>query len=235
LSDTLRERLAHPEPEVRAAACLAAPEDPNGALYLEMVCAALADPDSRVGRAASRSLVQSNRRGGGVPPLVRAVLRGPVGSRGRLLAALTLAQLETPSPELLPALVEGLLHSDGPLRWEAARTLVDVGRLHTEAVTLLVGLVASGESPLLRRMAMHCLRELAPDLPEAASALVGASRDANPALVRAALTAMAGLFRPPSAVLERLEQAREDPDPAARLIAERALQGYRDEPDCVGA
>ncbi len=235
MSAPLRERLAHPDPEVRAAACLDAPNDPSGALYLETLCDALADPDLRVARAASRALVESNRRGEGVPPLVRAVLRRPAGAGGRLVAALTLAQIETPSPELLPGLVEGLTHEDGALRWEAARSLVDVGRLHAEAVTLAVGLVATGESPLLRRMAMHCLRELAPDLPEVADALVRASRDPDPALVRAALTAMAGLFRPPPAILERLEQALEESDPAARLIAERALRGHRGEASAAGS
>jgi HEAT repeat protein len=205
------------------------PEDPSGALYLEIVCETLADHDVRVGRAASRALVVANRRGGGVAPLVRDALRQRRGSSGRVLAALTLAQMETPSPELLPALVEGLAHQDGALRWEVARTLVDVGRLHGEAVTLLVGLVASGEAPLLRRMAMHCLRELAPDLPEAATALLAASRESDPALVRAALTAMAGLFRPPRAVLDRLDEAREGGDPAGRQIAERALERLRRE------
>lgn len=229
MSEPLKTRLQSSDPLVRAAACRAVPSDPSGALYLEMVCEALGDADPRVARAASRALVESNRSGEGVPPLVRGALRRPRGSAGRAVAALTLAQIAPPSPELLPALVEGLTHPEGALRWEAARALVDVGRLYGETVTLVVGLVAGGENPLLRRMAMHCLRELAPDLPEATEALLAASKDSDPALMRAALTAMAGLFRPPAAVVARLEQALSGSDAASRQIAERALARYRED------
>ncbi len=212
MSGSLAERLRSTDPEVRAAACHAVPTDPTGALYLELVGEALGDPDLRVGRAAARALVEANRQGqgDGVPPLIRAALRGPRGSGGRVMAALALAQVETPSPELLPALVEGLGHEDGALRWEAARTLVDVGRLHAETVTLLVGLVAGG-SP-------------APAPPRP-------SRGDDPGLVRAALTAMAGLFSPPATVLARLEEAARGADPAARQLAERALAQYRADAD----
>lgn len=233
MSGPLAERLQSDDPKERSAACLAVPRDPMGSQLLEGVRDALGDPDLRVARAASRALVEASRQRRAeaqtdtVAPLIRAALRGPRHAAARAMAALTLAQVETPSAELLPALVAGLEQPDGALRWEAARTLVDVGRLHPEAVTLLVGLVGSGETPLLRRMAMHCLRELAPDLPEAAEALVTASRGEDPGLVRAALTAMAGLFAPPATVLARLDEAARGADPAARQIASHALTRLR--------
>jgi HEAT repeat protein len=102
---------------------------------------------------------------------------------------------------------------------------VDAGRLHPQVLSILIGLVGGADSPAARRMAAYCLRELAPDLPEAAQALLAATRDANPHVRRAALTAMAALVEPPRAVLERLAEVRDgDADPAARRIAGRALE-----------
>jgi hypothetical protein len=73
-------------------------------------------------------------------------------------------------------------------------------------------------------MAAYALRALAPDLPEAAGALLAASRDADTQVRRAAFTAMAALVDPPAAVRARLAEAgASDPDAAARRLAERAL------------
>jgi HEAT repeat protein len=220
---SLAERLASADPEQRAAAAREAAADPAASLYLEPLARALADADKRVARAASDTLAAMARREPRVLEGVRAALRAAPPGR-RFFAALTCARLEPPGPRLLPGLVEGLAHPDGDVRWSAARLLVETGRLHGEVLGLLLGLVGRGGEPEARRMAAYALRALAPDLPEAAGALVAASRDADTHVRRAAFTAMAALVDPPAAVRARLAEAgASDPDAAARRLAERAL------------
>jgi len=216
-------RLASPDPAERAAACRALPHDPAAALHLDALLAALDDADATVGRAARDALVAISRDGSGdaVVPMLRSVSRG-TAPRARIHAALALARLEPPAPALLPALVAAFDAADADLRWTAARVLVDMGRLHGEIVRVLLGLVRDAK-PGARRMAVFCLRELAPDSGAAALALVDASRDADAAVRRAAITAMAGLLAPPQDVLERLGEAAREADPIAAELARLAL------------
>jgi HEAT repeat protein len=73
-------------------------------------------------------------------------------------------------------------------------------------------------------MASFALRELAPDLPEAAEALLGATRDIDLQVRRAAFTAIASSIAPPPGVATRLLEAiREDDDAASRRLAALAL------------
>ncbi len=219
----LAERLRHADPAERRAACRAAPADPAAALHLEALVAALGDPDPGVAEAASRALAELGRGVKEVAPLLRAALRGHEPRR-RIRSALTLAQLEPPHPGLLPALVEGLSAAEGPVRWAAARLLTDTGRLHGEVLPLLLALLGGPAPRDARRMAAFCLRELAPDRPEAARVLLAATRDEDAGLRRAALTALAALEGPPPEVVERLVEALDgDPDAAARRVAAAAL------------
>jgi HEAT repeat protein len=216
-------RLASPDAETRRAACAAAAEDPAATLLAPALGRALGDPSKAVARAASDALAAIARRAGGVDDVLRAALHGdcPVARWG---AAYTLARLEPPGPRLLPALVEALASPDGDVRWAASRILVDVGRLHGEVLPLLVGLVRSGERPVVRRMAAYALRTLAPDRPEAARVLLEASADADLPLRRAALTALASLEAPPPEIGGRLLEVLErDDDAASRRLAALAL------------
>jgi len=125
---------------------------------------------------------------------------------------------------LLPALVEALDAHEGAVRWTAARLLVESGRAEGQVLQLLLGLVRTDDRPRVRRMASHCLRELAPERPEAAAALLESSRDRDSHVRRASLTALAGLLEPPPEVEARLREAAEnDPDAASRQVASRAL------------
>ena len=72
-------------------------------------------------------------------------------------------------------------------------------------------------------MATFCLRELAPDRPAAAQALLEASRDDDAHVRRAALTAMAGLLDPPAPVVARLDEALDDADASTAGLAALAL------------
>lgn len=214
-------RLGDPDAGVRAAACRESAGDPAGALLIEPLVAALGDAAPEVGAAASQALVTLARggSGGAIVPLLRRAMQE---HRTRVRAVLTLARLEPPDPAWLPALVAALGADDGPVRWTASRTLVDMGRLHAEILRVLTGLVRDAE-PSVRRMVTQCLRELAPDRPAAALALVEASRDADASVRRSAVTAMAGLVDPPAAVRERLEAACGESDAIAAKLASLAL------------
>jgi HEAT repeat protein len=233
VSHPLLARLRDPAPAERAAACRALAVDPAGALLVEPLAGALADPDARVARAAGDALVALARASSGIAPLLRAALRGERPS-ARVEAALALARLEPPTPSLLPALVLGLGAAAGDVRWRAARALVAMGRLHGEVLAVLLGLLrapagggepggAPGAGAVVRRMATFALRELAPDLPEAARVLVEAARDPDPHVRRAAVTALAGVGEPPAEVYAALDHALDDPDLVVPGLAALAM------------
>jgi HEAT repeat protein len=223
VSHPVLERLASRHPDERRAACRAAAADPSAVVLIDGLGEALGDPVKAVQRAASDALAQLGREHDAVVPLLRDALHTG-DARRRFGAAFTLARLEPPDVRLLPALVEALAFADGDLRWSAARLLVETGRLHGEVLPLLLGLVRGDGRPTVRRMATFCLRELAPDLPEAASALLAATRDGDLPVRRAAFTALAALLDPPPDVIRRLVEAVDaEPDPASRRIAAVAL------------
>jgi hypothetical protein len=226
-------RLASPDAQTRRAACREAAEDASAILLVDALVTALGDPDRAVARLASDALTHIARRGGGRDDVDRALRRALHAGDAALRfgAAFTSARLEPPAPRLLPALVEALGLPDGDRRWAAAKLLVETGRLHGEVLLVVLGLLREATSPVVRRMATYCLRELAPDRPEALRALLAASRDADAALRRASYTALAVLLDSPPEAAARLHEAAEsDADPAARRIAFRALEQLRQAP-----
>ncbi len=230
MSHPLLARLASPRAAERARACREAVDDPSAVVLVEALAERLGDPEKQVARAASDALVLLGRAHAVADALREALHSGT--ARQRWYAARSLARLEPPAPRLLPALVEALGSDDADVRWEAARLLVDTGRLHGEVLPLLLGLTGTGDLPLQRAMAAHALRELAPDEPRCAAALLAASRDADRSVRRAALTALAGLLGPPPEVLERLQEvAAGDADAASRRLAAAALEKLQPGPE----
>jgi HEAT repeat protein len=223
VSHPILRRLASSDPAERRAACVASASDPAATLLTAALCEALGDPARAVSRAASDALVAIGRRHGDVDPGLRAALHGADPAR-RFAAAFTLARISPPGPRLLPALVEALASADGDVRWAAARLLVETGRVHGEVFPLLGGLVRTAESASVRRMAVFALRELAPERSDAASLLLGAARDRDLQVRRAALTALASLWSPPASVAAHLLQTlATDADAASRCLAALAL------------
>ena len=115
----------------------------------------------------------------------------------------------------------------------AARLLVEMGRVHPEVLPLVVGLVTGGEPADVRRMAMHCVRELGPECPESTRALIQGTRDADRSVRHAALTALAGLTDPSGEVFDRLMEVITDPsDGPSRKMAAYSLSALaREHPD----
>jgi HEAT repeat protein len=144
--------------------------------------------------------------------------------RPRRVAALVGARLAPRELRLLPPLVEALGDEDGHLRWAAARALVELGRTQGEVHLLLLHVAQAGADPVARRMAAFCLRDLGPDDPRTAAALLAASRDAELRVRRAALSALGALLDPPREVEARLREALvADADGASRRIAAAVL------------
>jgi HEAT repeat protein len=218
-------RLRSRDPAERRDACLAAPADPSAVLLVDALVAALGDPIRAVWRAASDALVEIARRDAGVWAALRSALaNGEAGARGAV--ALTGARIAPHELRLLPPLVEALAAEDGYLRWGAARALVELGGTQGEVHPLLLHVAQRDPSPVARRMAAFCLRDLGPDDPRTAAALLAASRDPELRVRRAALSALGALLAPGAEVEERLrETLGGDPDPASRRIAAAVLGG----------
>lgn len=223
MSHPLLRDLQDRDPAVREAACRQIALDPSAVLLLAGLADALADGDPRVARAASDAMVTLGRGFEEVRPRLRQALHGQTKGQ-RWAAAFSLSRLEAPSLALVPAAVEAMGSSDGDVRWAAARLLVETARLHEEAASVLLQLVASGETAVVRRMATYALRELAPDHPDALRAIVSATSDDDLAVRRAALTTLARAIQPPNIVLTRLcEVLQRDADSASRALAAVAL------------
>jgi HEAT repeat protein len=224
VSHPLVAQLRSPDPALRRDACLAAAADPAAVLLVDALVPALGDPVRAVWRAASDALVAIARRDPGVWPALRGALSSP-DARTRQIAALVGARIAPRELRLLPPLVEALGSDDGYTRWGAARALVELGQTQGEVHPLVLHLAQTDPNPVARRMAAFCLRDLAPDDPRTASALLAASRDRDLRVHRAAISALAALVAPPREVEERLREALEqDPDAASRRIAAAVLR-----------
>jgi len=223
VSHPLVERLRSPQPDERIAACRDAVDDPSALFLLDALGDALGDPVEAVALAASDALARLARSVDGVEAVIHRALRSDAPSQ-RWHAALTSARIEPPTPRLLPAIVEALASTEADVRWMAARLLVDAGRILPEVVPLAIGLVTGAESAEVRRMATHCVRELAPERAESERALLVGSRDPERSVRCAALTALVGLSDPSRQVFDRLAEIAADPsDAAMRKLAVHAL------------
>ena len=216
-------RLESDDPQERRAACLAAADDASAVLLADALCERLGDPVAAVASAATQALVRLAQRDASVRHTLDQALRGE-DPRRRWGAALACAELEPPSLKLMPALIDAIGAPDGPVRWAAAKRLVDMGRLHGEVLPVLLDRACRDPRGAARRTAVHALRELAPDRLETARVLVATTGDADVLTRRAGLAALACVLDPPAEVIERLAQAlNDDADGASRRIAATAL------------
>ena len=235
--DSLLGRLQHGDAVTRIAACKDAVRAPAAVVYIDALAQALGDADPSVGRAASNALVALSR----AHDIVAATKRELHGScaEARWGAAFVLSRIAPPEPALLPAAIEAFASPNGDVRWAAARLVVDLGRLHDDVLPVTLALAApsatSGQSPAhgVRRMALFCLRELAPDEPAVVAAVLRCLRDASGPgidtleLRRAALTCVPALTVPREERVDLMEAliacCASDPDKTCRDLAKRGL------------
>lgn len=219
LLDSVLERLQSASAALRMTACRQMTEMTATPEIVAALAQALLDTEKCVARTAVDALAKFAASDGTARAALQQLLRSPHLAQ-RWGAACALLQLEPPTPRMLPIFVSTLESVDGDLRWAAARHLVAAGRLHPEVQPLLLGLARDRDSAILRRMALYCLRELSPEDPKTAQAMLEASHDTDLRVQRAALTAMAALLDPEPALLKRLLTVAEtDHDLGSRRIA----------------
>jgi HEAT repeat protein len=122
------------------------------------------------------------------------------------------------------ALYEALGDPDGDVRWAAHDLIMRLGAEYPgEVRTGLLALAHRG-APDARKMALYCLRDLAPDGEEVlhAATLASAADDTHVRLASLAILARLPAYRPQaSAIAARILEA--DPNPGVRRAAAAAL------------
>ena len=183
-------------------------------------------------RLACEAAVARFAKEPGLRTELHQLLRGG-SQRARFAAAFVLFQVERPTLRLLPTLLDALELDDGDVRWSATHMLSALGRLQSEVLPVLLHEARKAESPLRRRMALYCLRELAPEGAETEAALLDALTDRDAEVRRAALSSLGKLREPDRACVDRvLESLAEDADPRMRRIAAVLVPGLlRHHPD----
>lgn len=160
MTRALQARFASPNATERAEACALAGDDANAVLFVELLDAALGDPEPRVARSAGEALSRIAAHADEATRTLQRALRGD-RAEARWAAAFALARCEPPDIAWLPALALALDHPAGDVRWNALRVLVNSAPVLREVPPLLAGLADDDPRPRVRRMAAHGLRRLA--------------------------------------------------------------------------
>src|SRR5262249_57573606 len=113
-----------------------------------------------------------------------------------------------------PILLEALGSDDGDVRWAAA-TIIRSLPVHPDIVSELRAL-AHARSPLQRKMALYCLRDLSAQASGLDDELLAALSDDEPAVRLAALSALTVLAQDRRAAARAVVRRLADPHPAVR-------------------
>jgi HEAT repeat protein len=122
------------------------------------------------------------------------------------------------------ALYDALGDADGDVRWAAHDLLLRLGGAFPAAVGAGLLALARGGAPDARKMALYCLRDLAPGGAEVMRAAIEASAAGNPHVRLASLAILARLAnfrREASEIAARMLES--DPNPGVRRAAAAAL------------
>jgi HEAT repeat protein len=137
--------------------------------------------------------------------------------------AYVLAHLSSPSSLCLKVLGETLGIADPDIRWAVAVLLIRQARQEPGIVKLLFDLVKSG-LPTQRRMALYCLRDIAPDDRALLRTLLESLDDADPLVRVAAASSLKNRADlEPNGVNRLLDLFLRDPDARARRTAALVL------------
>jgi HEAT repeat protein len=181
---------------------------------------ALGAPTKAVQRGAAETLAALARAGQAVDDVLAGALVDGAPRR-RWGAAYAWSRLGSVPPACLPVLLEALGSDDGDLRWASAAILRGLGDL-PELVPALRGLLAS-PSPLQRKMALYCLRDLNACRSGLDAEMRGALDDPDAAVRLAAMSALASLAEDRAAAARALLMRLEDADAGVRRAAAAAL------------
>ncbi len=184
----------------------------------EAVVTRLAHPHRTWQRRAAGVVVVLARVSPALESRLTAALRSDDG-RLRWGAAWTLGQLDEPPALLWLAVREAMSLPDGDQRWAAARLACALAGHHPEIAAAL-GEAASTGTPVLKRMALYCVRDL--DAAQARPLARAAIADSD-AGVRLAALAVLGRAADPSDARSLLPLLDNDPDEGVRRAAAATL------------
>jgi HEAT repeat protein len=138
--------------------------------------------------------------------------------RRRWGAAYALARLEPAPAEAMPALLDALGSADGDVRWASARLLTRAVQ-HVPRLIEDVRAIVRASSPLQRKMALYCLRDIGVDAAVDHGALAAALADEDAAVRLAAMSAVAALLPRTTHTGDLLAPLIADVDPGVRRAA----------------
>src|SRR5262249_32664480 len=152
---------------------------------------------------------------------LRAELRSDDGRR-RWGAAYALALVDVAFLDAVPVLLDALGSSDGDLPWASARLLTRPDRATAGLGDALASLVGTA-SPLQRKMALYCLRDLAGTLPADRAVLTRALDDPEASVRLAAMAAVAARLPATVETADLLASLVDDQDAGVQRAAAATL------------
>jgi len=170
-----------------------------------------------VQRPAAERLAAAARADAAVRAAIAARLAS-TDARERWGAAYALAHVEPAPRDAMPALLDALSSSDGDVRWAAARLVVSAIR-HEPGLAALVPPLVAATSPLQRKMALYCLRDLAAAVAVDGTGIAAALGDVDPAVRMAALAAALAVLPRTADLAERIATLLDDGEPGVRRVA----------------
>jgi len=187
---------------------------------LALLLDALGAPTKAEQRRAAEVLAAVARAGQDVAPLLEQGLADG-SARRRWGAAYACSVMGATSPACLPILLEALGSDDGDVRWAAA-TIIRSLPGYQDVVPELRALVHA-LSPLQRKMALYCLRDLSAQASGLDDELLAALRDDEPAVRLAALSTVTVLAQDRQAAARAVMGRLDDADAGVRRAAAAAL------------
>jgi HEAT repeat protein len=188
---------------------------------IEAAFRALSDPRKAVQRPAAERLADAAAADGAVRARLLEEVRAQ-DARRRWGAGYALALLDPMAVEAVPVLLEALGSPDGDLRWASARLLTRADRRPPGLGDALATL-AAGSSPLQRKMALYCLRDIGTAVPVDRVLLVRALGDAEASVRLAAMAAVAVLLPTTGDTADLLTPLIDDPDLGVQRTAAATL------------
>jgi HEAT repeat protein len=184
---------------------------------LDRALAELGHVRKAVQRPAAERLAAAAREDATVRAAIAARLAS-TDARERWGAAYALAHVEPAPHDAMPVLLDALASSDGDLRWAAARLVVRAIR-HEPGLAALVPPLVGAASPLQRKMALYCLRDLAAALTVDGTGIDPALGDVDPAVRIAAMAAALAVLPRTTELAERIAVLLDDGEPGVRRVA----------------
>jgi HEAT repeat protein len=139
-------------------------------------------------------------------------------SRRRWGAAYALACLEPAPVEAVPVLLDALASTDGDVRWASARILTRAVR-HLPRLVGDVRALVRASSPLQRKMALYCLRDIGDATSEDQGMIAAALADGEAPVRLAAMAAVVALLPRTAETADLVAALVDDTDPGVRRAA----------------